>query len=173
MAHIDMDLSGLSRLLIALTLVSLVMAPVLYERRRRSLRIPNVLGPRGLPFVGNFYDIRKNAAEQYRKWSHHHGDVFQIQLGDIAVLVVNSASAAKSIFLGHSNALSSRPVFYTFHNVIRQPLRKIVTVAKSFSDHRQSHRSDDRHGSDDEITESQQEGYTAREAGCLDLCEIP
>jgi hypothetical protein len=33
------------------------------------------------------------------------------------VLVVNSASAAKAIFLGHSNALSSRPVFYTFHKV--------------------------------------------------------
>jgi 3-hydroxyphenylacetate 6-hydroxylase len=144
-----MNMFGLSHLLIILILVSLAIAPVLYERRRRALRIPNVSGPRGLPFVGNLYDIRTNAAEQYRKWSYQYGDVFQIQLGDITVLVVNSASAAKAIFLGHSNALSSRPVFFTFHKVIL-PFRNI-TLANNFSDHRQNRRSNNGHSSNDQI----------------------
>ena len=144
-----MNMSGLSHLLIIIIVVSLVIAPVLYERRRRGLRIPNVPGPRGLQFVGNLYDIRTNAAEQYRKWSHQHGDVFQIQLGDITVLVVNSASAAKAIFLGHSNALSSRPVFFTFHKVI-QSLRN-MTVTNTCSDHRQNRRSNDGYSSNDQV----------------------
>jgi 3-hydroxyphenylacetate 6-hydroxylase len=147
MLSINMNMSGLSYLLIILIVISLAVAPVLYERRRRGLRIPNVPGPGGLPFVGNLYDIRKNAAEQYRKWSHEHGNVFQIQLGDITVLVVNSASAAKAIFLGHSNALSSRPVFFTFHKVV--PSLRNMTIINTFSDHRKNRRSDDGHSSDD------------------------
>jgi 3-hydroxyphenylacetate 6-hydroxylase len=147
MLYINMNMSGLSHLLIIIIVVSLVIAPVLYERRRRGLRIPNVPGPRGLPFVGNLYDIRTNAAEQYRKWSHEYGDVFQIQLGDVTVLVVNSASAAKAIFLGHSNALSSRPVFFTFHKVV--PSLRNMAVTNTFSDHRKNRRSDDGHSSDD------------------------
>jgi 3-hydroxyphenylacetate 6-hydroxylase len=147
MLSINMNMSGLSYLLIILIVMSLAVAPVLYERRRRGLRIPNVPGPRGLPFVGNLYDTRTNAAEQYRKWSHEHGDVFQIQLGDITVLVVNSASAAKAIFLGHSNALSSRPVFFTFHKVV--PSLRNMTITNTFPDHRKNRRSDDGHSSDD------------------------
>lgn len=147
MLSINMNMSGLSYLLIILIVMSLVVAPVLYERRRRGLRIPNVPGPGGLPFVGNLYDIRTNAAEQYRNWSHEHGDVFQIQLGDITVLVVNSAAAAKAIFIGHSNALSSRPVFFTFHKVV--PSLRNMTVTNTFSDHRKNRRSDDGHSSDD------------------------
>lgn len=147
MLSINMNMSGLSYLLIILIVMSLAVAPVLYERRRRGLRIPKIPGPRGLPFVGNLYDIRTNAAEQYRKWSHEHGDVFQIQLGDITVLVVNSASAAKAIFLGHSNALSSRPVFFTFHKVV--PSLRNMAVTNTFSDHRENRRSDDGHSADD------------------------
>jgi 3-hydroxyphenylacetate 6-hydroxylase len=112
-----MSMLDFSHLLIILIVVSLAIAPVLYEKRRRGLCIPNVPGPTGLPFVGSIFDVKPNAAEQCRKWSHQYGDVFQVQLGEIPVLVVNSASAAKAIFLGHSNALSSRPVFYTFHKV--------------------------------------------------------
>jgi 3-hydroxyphenylacetate 6-hydroxylase len=166
-----MSMLGLSYLLIMLIVASLAIAPFLYEKRRRGLRIPNVPGPMGLPIFGNIYDIRKNAAEQYRKWSHQYGDVFQIQLGDIPVLVVNSASAAKAIFLGHSNALSSRPVFFTFHKV-RLPFNN-MTVINVFPDHRQSRRSNDGYSSNDQVTQSQQERHTTWEAGRADLCEIP
>lgn len=117
MLDATMSMLDFSHLLIILIVVSLAIAPVLYEKRRRGLCIPNVPGPTGLPFVGSIFDVKPNAAEQCRKWSHQYGDVFQVQLGEIPVLVVNSASAAKAIFLGHSNALSSRPVFYTFHKV--------------------------------------------------------
>ncbi len=84
---------------------------------RYSRRIKGFSGPRNWPLVGNIPDIKYNAAEKYREWSTKYGSVYQIQLGNEPVLVVNSAEAARKIFGGNSQALSSRPVFWTFHKV--------------------------------------------------------
>lgn len=97
------------------------IVPIVYiiinEFIRASARVPGLKGPRGLPLIGNLAQIRKNAAEQYRVWSKTHGPVYQIQLGNIPVVVVNSAAAAKVLFGHNAQALSSRPEFYTFHKV--------------------------------------------------------
>lgn len=84
---------------------------------RSSARVPGIGGPRGVPLIGNLIQIRQNAAEQYRIWSKTYGAVYQIQLGNIPVIVVNSAAAAKTLFGQNAQALSSRPEFYTFHKV--------------------------------------------------------
>lgn len=97
----------------------LLLVPVLYvlinEFVRSGARIANLKGPRGLPLIGNLHQIRVNAAEQYRRWAKKYGGVYQIQLGNIPIVVVNTAESAKVIF--GNNALSSRPEFYTFHKV--------------------------------------------------------
>jgi len=90
---------------------------VINEYTRRSARLKGFSGPRNWPLVGNIPDIKFNAAETYRRWARVYGDVYQIQLGNVPVIVVNSADAAKKIFGQHSQALSSRPVFWTFHKV--------------------------------------------------------
>ncbi|KAH8805371.1 3-hydroxyphenylacetate 6-hydroxylase [Xylogone sp. PMI_703] len=96
-----------------------VIFSILYELVRWSIRIPKFKGPQGLPIVGNLWQIRgKDAPEQYRLWSKKYGPVYQIQLGNIPVIVVNSAAAAKVIFNQNSHATSSRPEFYTFHKII-------------------------------------------------------
>ncbi|KAL2815449.1 cytochrome P450 [Aspergillus cavernicola] len=96
--------------------------PILYviinEFIRASARIPGFKGPRGLPLIGNLAQIRKNAAEQYRVWSKTYGSVYQIQLGNIPIMVINSAAAAKVLFGHNAQALSSRPEFYTFHKIV-------------------------------------------------------
>ena len=90
---------------------------VINEYIRRSARLKGFSGPRNWPLVGNIPDIKFNAAETYRRWARVYGDVYQIQLGNVPVIVVNSADAAKKIFGQHNQALSSRPVFWTFHKV--------------------------------------------------------
>jgi len=99
----------------------LVAVPVTYvllnEFVRRSVRVKGFTGPPNWPLVGNIPDINFNAAEKYREWSKTYGDVYQIQLGNVPVIVVNSAEAARKIFGQNSQALSSRPVFWTFHKV--------------------------------------------------------
>jgi 3-hydroxyphenylacetate 6-hydroxylase len=103
--------------------ILLVLIPISYlignEYVRYSRRIKGFPGPPNWPFVGNIPDIKYNAAEKYREWSKTYGAVYQIQLGNELVIVVNSAEAAKKIFGGNSHALSSRPVFWTFHKVRR------------------------------------------------------
>ena len=51
-------------------------------------------------------------------WSKKYGAVYQIMLGNVPVIVVNSAKAAREIFGANSQALASRPEFYTFHKVV-------------------------------------------------------
>ncbi|TKX21908.1 3-hydroxyphenylacetate 6-hydroxylase-like protein [Elsinoe australis] len=103
-------------------LLSLLLLPLAYvlanEFVRSKARLPLFRGPPGMPLVGNIPDIKYNAAETYRLWAKTYGPVYQIQLGNIPVIVVNSAKSAKDIFGGFSQALSSRPVFYTFHKVL-------------------------------------------------------
>ncbi|KAI5362798.1 putative cytochrome P450 [Septoria linicola] len=102
--------------------VAFILIPFVYlianELARYKARLPAFTGPTGLPLIGNIADIRVNAAEKYRQWKNKYGPVYQIQLGSIPVLVVNTAESARAIFGQHSQALSSRPVFYTFHKVL-------------------------------------------------------
>ncbi|RYP70715.1 hypothetical protein DL769_004886 [Monosporascus sp. CRB-8-3] len=78
-------------------LVLFFLVPFAYiainEFIRVRARIPKLNGPRGLPLIGNIWDIRTNAAERY-------------------------PSAAKLMFGQNSRALASRPEFYTFHKVL-------------------------------------------------------
>ena len=101
--------------------LGLLLVPLIYlaitEYLRKKSRIPSFNGPPGLPVIGNIADIKYNAAETYRQWAKTYGDVYQIQLGNIPVIVVNSAASARVIFGQFSQALSSRPTFYTFHKV--------------------------------------------------------
>ncbi|TVY82734.1 3-hydroxyphenylacetate 6-hydroxylase [Lachnellula suecica] len=103
-------------------LFSLILVPILYvfvnEIIRYRARVEGLGGPKGFPLIGNLWQIRKNAAEKYREWARFHGSVYQIQLGNIPVVVVNSAASAKVLFGQHAQALSSRPAFYTFHKVL-------------------------------------------------------
>ncbi len=108
--HPVQTLSAVSFLIIIVYFVS-------NEFVRQSVRIPGLKGPRGFPVIGNLWNIRTNAAEQYRLWARKYGGVYQIQLGNVPIVVVNTAAGAKEIFSQNSQALSSRPEFYTFHKV--------------------------------------------------------
>lgn len=118
--------------------VAAILAPLLYvilnEFIRSSARVKGLKGPTGLPLIGNLAQIRVNAAEQYRAWSKKFGAVYQIQLGNIPVVVVNSAASAKVLFGQNAQALSSRPEFYTFHKVSREricyPVPNVLFYAK-------------------------------------------
>ncbi len=75
-------------------------------------------GPYGWPFFGNFLSIyRKRTETRYLEWAAKYGDVFRIHLGYTPALVINSAAAAKEILGRNSQAVASRPSFYTFHTV--------------------------------------------------------
>lgn len=100
-----------------LVLFNIFLYILFTEVERYNARLPGFKGPTGFPIIGNIWQIRTNAAEQYRLWAKKFGAVYQIQLGNVPVVVVNSAAAARAIFGQNAQALSSRPEFYTFHKV--------------------------------------------------------
>jgi len=82
-----------------------------------SKHVPGFSVPPIFPLVGNLHRLRTNAAEKYRKWAQDYGDVYQVRLGNLPVIVINSAAAAR-VMLGHnSQATASRPELYTYHKV--------------------------------------------------------
>ena len=97
-----------------LVLVNILLYISFTEIGRYNSRLTGFKGPTGLPIIGNIWQIRTNAAEQYRQWAKKFGAVYQIQLGNVPVVVVNSAAAARTIFGQNSQALSSRLNFTHF-----------------------------------------------------------
>ncbi|KAK9242090.1 cytochrome P450 [Lipomyces tetrasporus] len=104
--------------LISLLPLSLLLYIIINEFIRASVRVRGFDGPRGYPLVGNIPQIRYNASEKYRNWAKKFGPIFQIQLGNIPVLVLNSSAAAQKVLVANSQATISRPMFYTFHKVV-------------------------------------------------------
>ncbi|KAF5863997.1 hypothetical protein ETB97_008932 [Aspergillus alliaceus] len=97
-----------------------------YVRWKR--RIPGLKGPRGLPVIGNLLHVTKTfSAEQYRRWSLRYGPVYQVQLGNTPIVVVNSTESAKTLFLNQGGALISRPLFYVLHKVVSKYVASIGT----------------------------------------------
>ncbi len=70
---------------------------------------------------------RTFSAEKYRQWSLEYGPVYQVQLGNTAVVIVNETEEAKALFLNQSSAFISRPVFHVLHKVASKNVASIGT----------------------------------------------
>jgi 3-hydroxyphenylacetate 6-hydroxylase len=103
----------------ALGLVSILALTYLIfnEFERYRARIKGLSGPPSWPVIGNIWEIRQSAAQKYVEWSKQYGDVYQVQLGNTPVVVVNSAAAAKELWVHNSQALASRPQTYSYHKL--------------------------------------------------------
>ncbi|PPJ52416.1 hypothetical protein CBER1_10575 [Cercospora berteroae] len=70
---------------------------ITYECIRRKSLLSGFGGPWGLPIVGNLLSIGEDAAESYRVWARTYGEVYQVQLGSIPVLVIVSDTSGTTI----------------------------------------------------------------------------
>ncbi|KAH9909728.1 cytochrome P450 [Xylariomycetidae sp. FL2044] len=93
----------------------------LNEVVRLRARIPKLPGPRGYPLLGSLPSLRGTAtSDEYRVWAQKYGDVFQVQLGNVPAVVVNTAAAARALFISQREATNSRPVFHVLHQKVQQ-----------------------------------------------------
>ncbi|KAL3458116.1 cytochrome P450 [Aspergillus heterothallicus] len=101
---------------------------VFNEIIRYRNRLTGLKGPRGLPVIGNLRDINNTfSAEKYRQWSLQYGPVYQVQLGNIPIVIVNGAEDAKTLLLNQSSATISRPLFHVFHKTVSKNVASIGT----------------------------------------------
>lgn len=92
-------------LVVAVLAVFLAIYLLYNEILRHLSRIPNLPGPLGLPVVGSLLSLKgKITAEEFRRWATRYGDVFQVQLGNSTVVVVNTTSAAEALFIRQREA---------------------------------------------------------------------
>lgn len=99
-------------------LASLIGYIVINEYLRKSTMLPGFDSPPQKAIFGHLpFFAHKGVAVPCRDWSRQYGAVYQIKLGNMTALTVNTAAAAKYIFSLHSHATSSRPELYTLHKV--------------------------------------------------------
>ena len=105
------------------TILSVLFVTYLYRQSKRY-RLPP--GPRGLPIVGNFFDIPSHCEwEAYDRWSKQYGmcshnvlgsrltpvvgsDVIHLRLFGTDIIVLNSAKATKDLLEKRSAIYSDR-----------------------------------------------------------------
>jgi 3-hydroxyphenylacetate 6-hydroxylase len=105
------------------TLALLIGYIVTNEYIRRKSMIPGLPSPPQQMVFGHLpYFAHKGVAEPCREWSEKYGPVYQIKLGNITAVTVNTAAAAKHIFGHQSHATSSRPELFTLHKVCSEYL---------------------------------------------------
>lgn len=107
--------------------ILLLLFIVLTEVSRYKVRISGIPGPTGAPLVGNYHQLAPDPADSLRKWSETYGPVYQIMMGNMPVIIVNSMQAARDIFIGQGHSTVDRPRFYTFHSVLSSVASSIGT----------------------------------------------
>ncbi|KAH9945705.1 cytochrome P450 [Amylocystis lapponica] len=95
-------------LLAALLVVAVAFAARLGFRRKR---LPLPPGPRGLPILGNIYDLPKSdKCLTYRQWARDFkSDIIHLNICGTSFVVVNSMQAAHDLFDCRSSIYSDRP----------------------------------------------------------------
>lgn len=98
----------------------LILAYTVYRKIRNSRSLPLPPGPKGLPVVGNLFDIPTQFEwETYAHWSEVYGsDVLHMNVAGQSIIIVNSVKAATDLFDKRSSLYSSRPRFPMVNELI-------------------------------------------------------
>ncbi|KAI1073825.1 cytochrome P450 [Whalleya microplaca] len=131
LSAINLSFVGLIwRLALLIPTILLIIYVALNEVVRLRARISGLPGPVGYPVLGSLPSLRGTAtSDEYRIWADKYGDVFQVQLGNVPAVIVNSAAAARALFISQREATNSRPIFYVLHKKVQQggPVTSIGT----------------------------------------------
>ncbi|KAK0204931.1 cytochrome P450 [Desarmillaria ectypa] len=99
-----------STLLIASLAFGVLLVYLLSRLSLRRRRLPLPPGPKGLPLIGNLWDVPTEYPwVTYARWAATYGDVFYLDTPGNPTVIINSSQAAADLFEKRSGNYSDRP----------------------------------------------------------------
>nr|XP_028604685.1 cytochrome P450 1A1-like isoform X2 [Podarcis muralis] len=92
------------------TVASILISIRIFMKSRQ----PRPPGPWSLPIVGNLLQLGEYPYISFERMRKKYGDVFQIKLGMVPVVVVNGLDAVKQVLLRDGESFAARPDMHTF-----------------------------------------------------------
>ncbi|KAG5952497.1 hypothetical protein E4U58_000765 [Claviceps cyperi] len=104
-------------LCIFLTLLAALLTIILYSRRGSASRLylPLPPGPKGLPIVGNVFDLPPAGIPEYEHWLTHkdaYGPISSISILGTTIVILHSYEAQQELLVKKSSKTAARPTFY-------------------------------------------------------------
>ena len=69
-------------------------------------------GPRGLPFLGNLLDFRRDALRYYSEWSRQYGDIVALRLGTWPAVLLNHSDYVEHVLVKNARNFIKFPFFF-------------------------------------------------------------
>ncbi|XP_002731729.2 cytochrome P450 1B1-like [Saccoglossus kowalevskii] len=103
---------SMSNLQCVLALITVLLVVIL-TRIMRTTSIRGMPGPIGWPVVGSLFSLGDLPCLTLTNMAKQYGDVFQIQLGNTNVVILNGAEAIREALFKKAAVFAGRPNFYT------------------------------------------------------------
>nr|XP_034955979.1 cytochrome P450 1A1-like isoform X2 [Zootoca vivipara] len=100
-----------SKVTIAFFTVASILISIRIFMKSKQPRPP---GPWSLPIVGNLLHLGEHPYVSFDRMRKKYGDVFQIKLGMVPVVVVNGLDAVRQVLLRDGESFAARPDMHTF-----------------------------------------------------------
>ena len=69
-------------------------------------------GPKGLPFLGNLLDFRRDALRYYSEWSRQYGDIVALRLGTWPAVLLNHSDYVEYVLVRNARNFIKFPFFF-------------------------------------------------------------
>ncbi len=102
---------------VTLFLCAFAMLLLVLHGRRREPGCSLPPGPRPWPLVGNLFQMGEQIHLSLTNLRVQYGDVFQIKMGSLVVVVLSGYSTIKEALIRQGEAFAGRPDFFTFSAV--------------------------------------------------------
>ncbi|KAJ6569431.1 cytochrome P450 [Mycena capillaripes] len=111
--------AGVFLLCSCLVLLAVYLSSDLLTVTPHRVKLP---GPRGLPIVGNLFQMRAGHVRALAHWTELYGGMFRLALGEREAVIINTYADVNKTLIQQGAAFQSRPEFKLWHGVFSKAL---------------------------------------------------
>ncbi|CUS11964.1 unnamed protein product [Tuber aestivum] len=117
-----------------ISFLAILIATYLFQRKRYQLPLPP--GPRGLPILGNIFQLAsKYHWLQQQEWTKKYGPIFKIRFGSHTIIVLGTYKAARDLLDRRAKIYSDRPDLVVCGKHISRGYRTLLMRGEMWNAH--------------------------------------